>query len=99
MKKILKNNKRTKEYLESLPKLYALFLYAGYGLIEVPWSGKYNKEGWPLVYHYYDCNGCCDEYRLVPIHQISSGGFYDWFMSMSVAEEIRRLKNKEHYNE
>jgi hypothetical protein len=98
-KKILKNNKKTKKYIESLPKLYAIFLYAGYGLLEVPWSKKYDKHGWPLVYDYWDCNGCCDEYHLVPIYKISSGIFYDWYMSKHIAEEIRRLKNKEHYNE
>ena len=53
MRKVLKNTAKTKEYLDKLPKVYGLFLWAKWGILELPWTGKYNKEGEPLVYIYY----------------------------------------------
>ena len=90
---ILKNTPKTKKYLESLPKVYALCLWAKWAIVDVYWSGKYNKDMIPLVYIYRDDNGTCDEYRLVPIHYVSSG-FWNWYQSKSDAEYVRDQLNK-----
>lgn len=95
MRKILDNSPETKKYLDSLPKLYTVFLWAKWTVVEVPWSGERNKNGVPLVYVYYDCNGACDEWHLVTITQVSSGCYYNYFETREAAEVIRRVLNKE----
>lgn len=94
MRKILKNTPKTKTYLDSLPKIYCVFLWAKWGIMELPWSGKYDKYGMPLVYVYYDANGCCDEYHLMPARLVSSGGFWDWYESKDNAEFVREKLNE-----
>ena len=88
MRKVLKNNASAKKYLDSLPKIYGVFLWAKWGILELYWSGKYNKVGIPLVYVYYDGNGCCDEYRLMPIVHASSGAFYGWYSNKEFANQV-----------
>lgn len=95
MKKILKNNDKAKKYLESLPKLYVVFKWAKYGILEVSWSGKYNLAGVPLVYVYYDCNGSCDEYHLLPITFASAGKYFNWYHRREFAEATTEFLNKE----
>jgi hypothetical protein len=94
-KKILKNNKKTKTYLDSLPKLYAIFHWAGYGILELPWSGKYNLSKIPLVYVYYDRNGECDEYRLMPITFASSGGLHSWHSDEEYTKALCKILNED----
>jgi hypothetical protein len=96
MRKILKNTLKTKAYLDSLPKVYGLFLWAKWGMLELPWSGKYTKGDIvvPLVYNYYDANGTCDEYHLVPITHCSSGAFWDWYEFKNNAKEVQALLNE-----
>lgn len=97
-KKILKNNKQTKEYLESLPRLYAVVEWAKYGILELPWSGKYNKLNIPLVYVYCDNNGECDEYRLMPIVLATSGRIISWYHHKELAERLcRAYEEKNEY--
>lgn len=97
MRKILKNTPKTKEYLDSLPKVYGIFLWAKWGMLELPWTGKYDKDCFPLVYIYYDANGTCDEWHLVPIHWASSGAFHGWYSDKNTADAIKlELNNKFH---
>lgn len=93
LRKVRKNTAKTKNYLDSLPKIYGVFLWAKWGILELSWTGKYNKAGIPLVYTYYDGNGCCDEYRLMPIVHASSGAFYGWYSDKAYAEAIRDTLN------
>lgn len=95
-RKILKNTHKTKAYLDSLPKVYGIFLWAKWGILELPWSGKYTKGSIkvPLVYNYYDANGTCDEYHLVPITRCSSGRFWDWYEGKENAKEIQCILNE-----
>lgn len=93
MKKILENNARTKKYLDSLPKLYGIFLWAKWGILELPWTGKYNKDGIPLVYIYHDFNGEYDNYYLDNIRQASSGGFWGWYEDKAVAQDVQAKLN------
>jgi hypothetical protein len=48
----------------------------------------------PLVYNYYDANGTCDEYHLVPITHCSSGAFWDWYEFKNNAKEVQALLNE-----
>lgn len=51
MKKVLNDTKETKEYLNSLPKVYIAACWAGWGVAGFPFSGKYadKKKTIPLV--------------------------------------------------
>ena len=89
MRKILKSTQKTKEYLDSCKKIYAIFLWAKWGMLELPWSGFYDHEGEPLVYIYYDANGLCDEYHLVPVSHASSGAFHGWYLDPNTAHDIQ----------
>lgn len=95
MRKILKNTDKTNAYLNSLPKVYGIFLWAKWGILELPWTGKYDKDGFPLVYIYYDCNGSRDDYFLGAIHLASSGGFYNWYTDKAAAEKVQSMLNKD----
>lgn len=50
MKKILENTAETREYLESLPKIYMIARWAGYGVREFPFAGKCTTDGIPFVW-------------------------------------------------
>ena len=94
MRKVLKNTAKTKEYLDKLPKLYGIFLWAKWGILELPWSGKYNKDNMPLVYIYHDFNGEYDEYVLNTINMASSGGFWGCYEDKATAEEVQEKLNE-----
>ena len=87
MRKILKSTPKTKTYLDNLPKLYGIFMWAKWGILELPWTGKYNKDGIPLVYIYHDFNGEYDEYILNTINMASSGSFWGWYEDKEAAKE------------
>ena len=95
LRKILKNTPKTKTYLDSLPKVYGIFLWAKWGILELPWSGKYTKGdiAVPLVYNYYDANGTQDEYHLVPITSCSSGAFWNWYENKENAKQAQKKLN------
>jgi hypothetical protein len=93
-RKILKNTPKTKKYLDSLPKVYGIFLWAKWGMFEFRWSGKCDKNGMPLVYDYYDANGTCDEYHLRPIDKCSSGAFLGWYKRWDRAKMVRDALNE-----
>lgn len=95
MRKVLKNTPKTKAYLDSLPKVYGIFLWAKWAILEFPWSGKYTEDDMiPLVYDYRDDNGICDEYRLVPIAFCSGGRFWDWYEDKDNAKEVQQKLNE-----
>ena len=101
LKKVLKNNSRALRRLNRMYKIYGVFLWAKWGIMELHWSGKIDGDGYPLVYIYYDGNGAADEWHLVPIHQASSGYYYDWFTSKSSAQTVQKELNnrlEEEYN-
>ena len=89
LRKIRKNTPKTKKYLDSLPKIYGIFLWAKWGMLELPWTGKVDKNGDPLVYIYYDANGTRDEWHLVPIQWASSGAFHGWYKDYNTAYDIQ----------
>lgn len=103
MRKVLKNNKKTRAYLDSLPKIYLVACWAKYSVREYPFTGKYEYDKYydisaPLVYQYNDCNGTCDNYYLRRITDTTSGSIIMWTQFKSVADKVAELFNKEMKN-
>lgn len=99
MRKVLKNNKTTKKYLDSLPKIYIVGCWAKYGVREYPFTGKYetNDNGIdiPLVYDYDDHNGTTDNYYLRRLDHVTTGQIILWTQFKNVANKVAELFNKE----
>lgn len=93
MRSILKNNSKTKKYLESLPKIYMVACWAGFGVREFPFAGKCDENGVPYVYDYEDRNGTCDEFCLRKLTHTTTGQIYAWTASKKMAEEIADAMN------
>lgn len=94
MRKILKNTSKTREYLDSLPKIYMVAQWAGYGVREFPFAGTITKDGIVEVWDYVDCNGACDEWHRVPITHTTTGRVYAWTIGKRRAEEIAAALNE-----
>lgn len=102
LKRVLPNNDKTRQYIDNLPKIYLVGCWAHYGVMERPFTGEYIKtphylrgykgeEKWasvPLVYDYEDGNGTCDEWRLRPLTNVTTGTIYVWTESKGIAEKI-----------
>lgn len=99
MRKVLKNNSKTKAYLDNLPRIYLVGCWAKYGVWEFPFTGKYEQNEYgisiPLIYDYDDHNGTCDNYYLRRLDHVTSGQIVSWTQSKSVANKISELYNKE----
>ncbi len=93
MKKVLKNNDKTKKYLDSLPRIYMVARWAKFGYRELPFAGKCDEMGVPYVYDHYDGNGTCDEYVLRKLTYTTTGWIYCWTTSKNRAEEIAENLN------
>ena len=97
MAKILKNSKETKEYLNSLPKAYIAACWAGWGVRDFPFSGKYadKEKTIPLVWDHYDFNGAADEWHLISIYDTTTGFIAGWSFNEAMLKDYVRLKNAE----
>ena len=97
MKKILDNSKETKEYLNSLRKVYLVACLTDYRVMEFPFSGKYKDKDHlqPLVWQYDDFNGEVDNWYLRPIEDTTTGSIYLWTFSKEDAYRIAKKKNVE----
>lgn len=96
MKKVLKDNKKTKKYLESLPKIYIVGHWAKYGVQDYPFTGKYieiDGISVPLVYKYYDGNGTCSQWNLTRISHVTTGAVIMWTQNKSIAERVASALN------
>ena len=101
LRKILPNNTETKEYLNSLPKIYLIACWAKWGVIDFPFTGKFKNDKFrahkevPLVYQYDDHNGTDDNYYLRPITYTTTGAIDSWTLDRDEAYRIAEKKNKE----
>lgn len=97
MKKVLNNTKETKEYLDSLPKVYIAACWAGWGVAGFPFSGKYadKKKTIPLVWKYCDFNGTASEWHLMSIYNTTTGIISGWSFNYPMLIDYAKLKNIE----
>lgn len=90
-----------REKLEKLPKMYLVGCWARYGVMPFPFSGKFikdksiggNNERVPLVWDYYDGNGTCDFWRLIPITETTAGTIICWTERRAIAKKIANALN------
>lgn len=96
-KNILENCKETKEYLDSLPKAYIAACWAGWGVRDFPFSGKYKdkEKTIPLVWDYFDFNGAAHEWHLISIYDTTTGFIAGWSFNEAMLKDYVRLKNAE----
>lgn len=92
-KKKLPNNQKTKKYLSKCKTIYVVCCWAKPLILKVKWSGKFDKNNYPLVWLYDDFNGVCDDYYLRPVTSTTSGIIYNWYFDKDQAE--RRLVEEE----
>lgn len=97
LKKVLQNTPETKEYLNSLRKVYIAACWAGWGVLGFPFSGKYadKEKTIPLVWFHYDFNGAADEWHLIPINQTTTGMIMGWSFNEKMLCDYVRFKNIE----
>lgn len=99
--KVLPNTQETKEYLDSLPKIYLVVCWAKYGVDEFPFTGEYKDDKFrgikkvPLVYQYDDHNGTDDSYYLRPITYTTTGAINSWTLDRDEAYRRAEVKNNE----
>lgn len=97
MKTVLKDNEKTREFLNKLPKIYLVALWAHYGVRDFPFSGKYIKQNGidvPLVYVFDDHNGTCDHYFLRPIIYTTTAHIFLWTQFKGSAEKVADALNE-----
>lgn len=98
MRKILKDTKRTRKYILSLPCMYLVSCWARWGVREFPFSGKYittaDGTSVPLVYQFDDHNGERDEWRLTRIDCTTTGIIGGWTQSHRMASACAEQYNK-----
>ena len=95
--KVLVNSSETKKYLNSLPRVYIAACWAGWGVRDFPFSGKYadKDKTIPLVWDYCDFNGTADEWHLISIYDTTTGFIAGWSFNRAMLRDYVRLKNIE----
>lgn len=98
LKKKLQNSAKTKEYLNSLQRVYLVATWAKTGVWEFTFSGEYQFDKYaqcevPLVYQYDDCNGTDDAYFLRPITMTTTGFIVGWTFDKDEAKVLAAKEN------
>lgn len=102
-KEILKNNKKTQKYLETLPNIYIVGCWAKWGVRRYklesirPWVNPGTKEieRIPYVWNYDSHNGWADQYELVPIYYVTTGIIRGCTFEKGLAEWVAKKLNEE----
>lgn len=99
--KILVNSSETRNYLDSLPRVYIAACWAGWGVRGFAFSGKYKdkEKTIPLVWDYYDFNGTADEWHRISIYDTTTGFIAGWSFNEEMLRDYTRLKNIERKEE
>ena len=98
LRKKLQNNEKTREYLNSLPRIYLVATWAKTGVREFPFTQQYEWDKYaqskvPLVYQYDDLNGTEDSYYLRKITQTTGGLLLYWTEDPNEAISIANEEN------
>lgn len=102
LKDRLEDNNKTKEYLQTLKKVYLIGCWARFGVREHYFAGQFVEDDYlgyvPLVYDFDDHNGTYSEWILRKINETTTGSVYGYSFNKEFAEEYCRLKNIEAKN-
>lgn len=98
LRKKMQNDAKTREFLDSLPRVYLVATWAKTGVWEFPFAGKYEFDKYaqcdvPLVYQYDDSNGTGDDYYLRKITHTTTGFIVGWTFDKEEAEHIADREN------
>lgn len=88
--KTLDSSAETKEYLNTLPKIYLKVRWVEYGILDFPFSGFYKDlkgKAVPLVWNFNDYNGAYEEYVLEPITFTTTAEQVGWTFDKKEADE------------
>lgn len=80
-------------------KLYCVFLWAKYGVLEAVWTGKFDDDGHPLTIQYTDHNGEYEHYYIAPWYRESTGKPMAYSFNKNMAENLAKYFNWEFGNE
>lgn len=81
--------------LRELPTITAVVCYAGFTTLTVPYARTELIDGkpMPLVWEWDDHNGVYEDWTLIPITSLTSGGVYCWTGNEKVAKRIAAQLN------
>lgn len=106
MNKTLPNTQETKDYLSTLPKLFAVGLFdKHYGVWEVPFAGEYivdeNDENFPnleipLVYDFDNSDEDFKEFIVKPINKLNMEDLIIWSQNQTIAIQISKFYEDKH---
>lgn len=80
-------------------KLYCVFLWAKFGVLETVWAGKFDDKGHPLTIQYIDHNGEYEHYYIAPWYRESTGTPMAYSFNKDMAENLAKRFNEENGNE
>lgn len=92
-KRVLDNNAKTKKFLDSLPKIYLIGVWAKCGVREHYYAGFTDKDGMPFVWDYDDHNGTCDNWYLRRLDYTTTGSILSWTIDKTQAEHLAESYN------
>lgn len=93
MTTVMQNGKKAARRLEKLPILYVVGMWARYGVRPYRNSCRTDRYGMPLVWEYYDGNGTCDEWHLVPVTDTTTGWVMAWSTNEGYAQRLADAMN------
>ena len=84
--------------MERCKSIYAVVLYAHWGVREYKWTGKWGKNSHdksptPIVWHYNDHNGTYEEYQRIPIEYTTTGYIITWTFDKASAKRLVTVLN------
>lgn len=81
--------------LRNLPRISAVVCYAGFATETVAYARTevIDGEPTPLVWEWDDHNGVYDDWTLIPITSLTSGGVYCWTSNEKAAKRIAEQLN------
>ena len=91
MKEHLEYNEKNIKFVNSLPKIYLVGYWAGYGIREYPFAKKYSQHNVPYVYDFDDHNGTYAEYIAKPITDVTTRVIKIWTFSKDIADELLNI--------
>ena len=98
LRSVRENCGKMAQFLDKLPKMYMVGCWARYGVMDFPWSGKWEKNPHtghmePLVWYYNDHNGTADNWYLIPLRGVTTGQIIMWTEDFNAAKRIADALN------